>query len=196
MRAEGKAEKGSFTRAGLRVRIQNVVLTAAYEGIAFDPERLARALDGARYDPRLFPALACRSEDPPASLLIFPSGKVVCTGARSVGDARRAIEKLTRKLREAGVRIRSEPRVRVQNVVASFDSGRKVNLEELSRACEGAEYEPEIFPGLILRLERPRVAVLLFDTGKGICAGARTVKEVEAAAGAVARILAAPPGGG
>lgn len=174
---------------GVKTQIQNIVLSVTYEDIEFNLERLARSLDGARYDPEVFPGIAYKSEEPSASFLIFASGKMNCVGARSMNDAKMAIKKLTKKLRKAGVKIKAEPKVQVQNIVASFDFGREFDLEQIARTFENTEYEPEVFPGLVFRLAEPKVVVLLFVSGKGVCAGAKSMSDIKKAAVEITKIL-------
>jgi len=175
--------------AGVKIKVQNIVLSVTYEGVEFNLERLARSLEGARYDPEVFPGIAYKSMDPPASFLIFASGKMNCVGARSMNDAKLAIEKLTRKLKKAGIKIKSEPKVKVQNIVASFDFEREFDLEQIARSFENTEYEPEVFPGLVFRLEEPKTVVLLFVSGKGVCAGAKSMADIKKSAVAITRLL-------
>jgi transcription initiation factor TFIID TATA-box-binding protein len=175
--------------ASVKIKVQNIVLSVTYEGVEFNLERLARSLEGARYDPEVFPGIAYKSMDPPASFLIFASGKMNCVGARSMNDAKLAIQKLTRKLKKAGIKIKSEPKVKVQNIVASFDFGREFDLEQIARSFENTEYEPEVFPGLVFRLEEPKTVVLLFVSGKGVCAGAKSMADIKKSAVAVTRLL-------
>jgi transcription initiation factor TFIID TATA-box-binding protein len=172
----------------MKIRIHNVVVSVAYGGVEFDLERLAGAIDGARYDPENFPALVYRSDEPRASFIIFSSGRANCVGAKSMDDVRMAIKKLTRKLKKAGAEVKSEPEVKVQNIVASIDFGRGFDLDEIARRFEDAEYEPEVFPGLVFRLDDPEVTVLLFASGIGVCAGARSERDVRRAAGRVAKL--------
>jgi transcription initiation factor TFIID TATA-box-binding protein len=175
--------------AGVKTQVQNIVLSVTYEGVEFNLERLAKSLDGARYDPEVFPGIAYKSEDPPASFLIFASGKMNCVGAKSMTDAKQAIKKLTRKLKRARIKVKSEPKVEVQNIVASFDFGREFDLERIARSFENTEYEPEVFPGLVFRLDDPKVVVLLFVSGKGVCAGAKGMKDIQKAARKITRLL-------
>ena len=170
----------------MKTEIHNVVVSVTYEGAEFNLEKLAGAIDGARYDPENFPALVYRSDEPRASFIIFSSGRANCVGAKSMRDVEFAIKKLTRKLRMSGVGIRSEPKVKVQNIVASIDFGRGFDLEKIAKNFENAEYEPEVFPGLVFRLDDPKVAVLLFASGKGVCAGAKSGRDVERAAERIA----------
>ncbi len=175
--------------ANVKTQIQNIVLSVTYEGVEFNLERLAKSLDGARYDPEVFPGIAYKSTDPPASFLIFASGKMNCVGAKSMNDAKLAIKRLTNKLKKSGIKIRSEPKVQVQNIVASFDFGREFDLERIARSFENTEYEPEVFPGLVFRLEEPKTVVLLFVSGKGVCAGAKSMADIKRAALAITKLL-------
>ena len=105
-----------------------------------------------------------------------------CVGARTMEDAKLAIKILTPKLQNAGVKVKVEPKVKVQNIVASVDFGRKFDLEHIFSSFENTEYEPEVFPGLVFRLEDPKAVLLLFVSGKGVCAGAKSLKDVKRAA--------------
>jgi len=174
---------------GVKTQVQNIVLSVTYEGVEFNLEKLAKSLEGARYDPEVFPGIAYKSDDPPASFLIFASGKMNCVGARSMADAKLAIKKLTKKLRKARIKVKSEPKVEVQNIVASFDFGREFDLERIARSYDNTEYEPEVFPGLVFRLDDPKVVVLLFVSGKGVCAGAKGMKDIQRAAQKITKVL-------
>jgi len=177
------------TKGGVKTQVQNIVLSVTYKDVEFDLEKLARSLDGARYDPEVFPGISYKSEDPPASFLIFASGKMNCVGAKSMNDAKLAIRKLTRKLRKTGIKVKSEPKVKVQNIVASFDFAREFDLERIARSFENTEYEPEVFPGLVFRLDEPKVVVLLFVSGKGVCAGAKNMGDIKKAAVKITKLI-------
>jgi transcription initiation factor TFIID TATA-box-binding protein len=174
---------------GVRIKIQNIVCSVTYEDTEFNLNKLVRSLDGARYDPELFAGLAYRSDDPRASFLIFASGKMNCVGARSMNDAKLAIKKLTRKLRKARIKVKSAPKVKVQNIVASVDFGRKFDLEHIARRFENTEYNPEVFPGVVFRLDDPKAVLLLFVSGKGVCAGVKSMRDVKRAAQKTNRII-------
>jgi transcription initiation factor TFIID TATA-box-binding protein len=143
-------------------------------GIKLDLSAIAMSLTGAEYDPDRFPGLIYRLKDPKAATLLFSSGKVVCTGTKSLEQVKAQIEK-------AGVKIKKEPEIEVQNVVATFDLGHNINLSAiaLSLGLEKVEYEPEQFPGLVFRMDSPKVVLLLFGSGKVVCTGARKPKDVE-----------------
>ncbi len=173
----------------VKTKIQNIVLSVTYEDTEFNLEKLARSLDGAVYDPESFPGVVYKSEHPRASFLIFSSGKMNCVGARSLNDAKQAIRKLTEKLRKAHIKVKTDPKVKVQNIVASVNFGRKFNLEHIARSFENTEYELEVFPGLVFRLKDPKAVLLLFVSGKGVCAGAKSIRDVKRAAQKTSKIM-------
>jgi transcription initiation factor TFIID TATA-box-binding protein len=165
-----------------KYKIENVVASASL-GTELDLQALAVSLDGADYEPEQFPGLIYRLKEPKTATLLFRSGKVVCTGAKSLDQVKLAIDKVTTQIRKAGISLDSEPKIEVQNIVASSDLGQKINLNviAITLGLERVEYEPEQFPGLVYRLDEPKVVLLLFGSGKLVCTGARRPQDVEAA---------------
>ncbi|KXA96588.1 hypothetical protein AKJ38_03025 [candidate division MSBL1 archaeon SCGC-AAA259I14] len=158
--------------------VNNVVMTVSYRDVEFDLEKIASNLKGARYEPEVFPGVTYATFEPKASFLIFASGKANCVGARSVEDGEKAIENLTEQLQDLGYDI-GEPQVKVQNMVAFVNFHRGFDLEEIARNFRSAEYEPEVFPGLVFRMEESSVAFLLFVEGEGVCVGAKSEEEIK-----------------
>ena len=72
-------------------------------------------------------------------------------------------------------------KIKIENVVASTSLGEELDLQAIALALGGAEYEPEQFPGLVYRIDQPKVVVLLFGSGKLVCTGARKPSDVEEA---------------
>ncbi len=152
-------------------------------GFELDLQALALALDGSEYEPEQFPGLIYRVKDPKAALLLFRSGKVVCTGSKSSDQVRTAIEKVIKLIEKTGVTVIKEPEIVVQNIVASADLKQKLNLNAIaiSLGLERVEYEPEQFPGLVYRLDQPKVVLLIFGSGKVVCTGGKKPQDIEAA---------------
>ena len=67
---------------------------------------------------------------------------------------------------------------KIENIVASANLGIELDLYTLGRKVPNIEYEPEQFPGAILKIKDPKASLLLFKNGKIICTGCRTSKEV------------------
>ena len=136
---------------------------------------LALKLNGAEYEQESFPGLIFRTKKPKSGILIFHSGKIVCTGTKSLDQVEEVIALVVQNLRKAGVNIAKAPAFNVQNIVASADLGQEINLNAVAvtLGLERVEYEPEQFPGLVYRLDKPKVVVLLFGSGKLVCTGAK-----------------------
>jgi len=133
-------------------------------------------------NPGTFPGVICKIPKPKTAMLIFRTGKIICSGARSHDYVEGATEKLIEILKLGGVFIKEKPIIEVQNIVASAQMDFKVNLEVAALDCEGTEYEPEQFPGLVLRLTDPKTVMLIFRSGKMIITGAKTPEDAERAA--------------
>ena len=133
-------------------------------------------------NPKQFPGVIFRLQEPKLAMLIFRTGKVICSGARSRRDIDEAVSKLILRLKKAGVRIRAKPIIEIQNIVASASLDFKVNLDTLATECFNTEYEPEQFPGLVFRLDSPKTVMLIFRSGKIIITGAKTSKDADLAA--------------
>ncbi|QQG39202.1 MAG: TATA-box-binding protein [Candidatus Woesearchaeota archaeon] len=143
--------------------------------------KLAEVLSNTEYNPEQFPGLIMRIKEPKTSALIFTSGKVVCTGARSLPKVRESINQIIKNLAKIKIKITVKPEIKVQNMVASGDLGMDLNLNHLAMALENTEYEPEQFPGLIYKLPNTRATFLLFSNGKIVCTGTRTEDKLKEA---------------
>ncbi|MBU5688526.1 MAG: TATA-box-binding protein [Candidatus Aenigmarchaeota archaeon] len=162
------------------IKIENIVASASL-GVRVPLEKMIKHLEGTEYEPEQFPGLVYRVKEPKAATLIFSSGKVVCTGARSIEDVKRVIKKVIDAIKSAGLGNPTKYTVQIENIVASAKLKSSLNLDKIAFEVEESEYEPEQFPGLVLRMRNPKVAFLLFSSGKIVCTGARKIKDVEAA---------------
>jgi transcription initiation factor TFIID TATA-box-binding protein len=126
---------------------------------------------------------------PKTCTLIFRTGKMVCTGAKSEKQSFEAVQTVLQKLRKSGIRIHNEPELKIQNIVASVNLGGRVKLEEASMKLPRSLYEPEQFPGLIHRMLEPKTVILIFASGKLVCAGAKKEEEVYEAVSNLHKLL-------
>ena len=170
----------------VQVKIENVVANARIAD-ELDLKYVEAHLEDAKFTKKKFPGLVYRTKEPKAAFLIFRSGRVVCTGAKNEEDVRRAIDKLAselRKLPDIGDKVPPHPEFKVQNIVASADLKRELNIGAIVEALglECMEYEPEVFPGLVYRLDEPKTAILVFSSGRLVITGGRTKEECERAA--------------
>jgi len=162
------------------ISIENVVATGAlHQNI--DLNSIVRVFPGVEYRPEQFPGLVYHLRKPKTATLIFGSGKMVCTGAKSERQARKAIMRVVDELNRNGIVILSKPEIQVQNIVASVGLGGHIDLEKVTYSLNHTMYEPEQFPGLIYRMDDPKVVILIFTSGKLVCTGAKKETEVHRA---------------
>ena len=130
------------------------------------------------YHPEQFPGLVFRLANPRTATLIFRTGKMVCTGGKSEAMAIKAVNTVVKQLRKGKIKIKNEPVIKVQNIVAAINLGGKIHLELAARKLPRSMYEPEQFPGLIHRMLEPKTVILLFASGKLVCTGAKKEEQV------------------
>ena len=174
----------------IEVKVQNIVASTKFAE-KLDLDMIAQSLEEAEYEPEQFPGLVYRLSNPKTATLLFRSGKANCTGAKSIKEVETTIEIIARILKKLGIEVYKNPEIVIQNIVAISDLGGKLNLSNTAMALglENVEYEPEQFPGLVYRIREPKVAMLLFGSGKIVCAGARTVEDVSLAVDKVSKEL-------
>lgn len=163
---------------GGSLQMENIVVSTEV-GQELDLQELALDLSNAQYDEEQFPGIVYRLDEPRATALIFRSGKLVCTGAKSLEDAETAVNAVFEEMEEMGIQI-GDPEIHTQNIVSSGDFEANLNLNAIAigLGLEHVEYEPEQFPGLVYRLDDPDVVVLLFGSGRTVITGATQPDEV------------------
>jgi transcription initiation factor TFIID TATA-box-binding protein len=159
------------------IRIENVVASATLNQ-RIDLNAVVKGYPGVEYRPEQFPGLVFRLKRPKTATLIFNSGKMVCTGAKSEKESKRAVMKVVRELKKSGIIIIGKPELKIQNIVASANLAGLIDLERSAYTLGRTMYEPEQFPGLIYRMDVPKVVILLFASGKLVCTGATKEEDV------------------
>ena len=159
------------------VSIENVVASASVDQ-EFDLNEITRKFPDTEYHPDQFPGLVFRLKAPKTATLIFRTGKMVCTGAKSEDLAIKAVRTVVQKLRKGKIKIKKDAVIVIQNIVASINLGGKIHLERAARVLPRSMYEPEQFPGLIFRMLDPKTVILIFASGKLVCTGAKKEPDV------------------
>jgi len=153
-------------------KLENIVSTVNL-ACELDLRRITLQAKNAEYNPKRFAAVIMRIRNPKTTALIFSSGKIVCTGAKSEIDSRTAAMKYAKTIKKLGFDVKFREFM-IQNMVASCGVEFGIKLDELlltyNKFCT---YDPEIFPGLIFRMEEPRIVFLIFSSGKIILTGAK-----------------------
>jgi TATA-box binding protein (TBP) (component of TFIID and TFIIIB) len=119
-----------------------------------------------------------RIREPKTTALIFASGKMVVTGAKSEDDSKLASRKYARIIQKLGFNAKFTD-FKIQNIVGSCDIKFPIRLEGLaSKHHNFSSYEPELFPGLIYRMIKPKIVLLIFVSGKIVLTGAKVREEI------------------
>ena len=159
------------------ISIVNVVASATIDQ-RLDLKDITKKFPDVEWNPDQFPGAVFRLKNPRTATLLFRTGKMVCTGAKSEELARKAVKTVVQKLRKGKIKIKNEATVTIQNIVASINLRGRVHLEQAARRLPRSMYEPEQFPGLIHRMLDPKTVILIFSSGKLVCTGGKTEKEV------------------
>ncbi|KAK3679451.1 TATA-binding protein (TBP) [Recurvomyces mirabilis] len=167
----------SIHASGIVPLLQNIVATVNLD-TRLDLKTIALHARNAEYNPKRFAAVIMRIREPKTTALIFASGKMVVTGAKSEDDSKLASRKYARIIQKLGFNAKFSE-FKIQNIVGSCDIKFPIRLEGLaSRHHMFSSYEPELFPGLIYRMMKPKIVLLIFVSGKIVLTGAKVREEI------------------
>jgi transcription initiation factor TFIID TATA-box-binding protein len=164
------------------LHIENIVASAKLTD-HLELSLLSSKIKGAEYNKKRFPGVVIRMSDPKVAALVFVSGKVVLTGVKNTDDLAKGLNILGDMIRSLGIDIPTKLAYTIQNIVTSADLGQAINLNKIAVGLnlDRIEYEPEQFPGIVYRLESPKVVVLLFSSGKMIITGGKKPEDAKMA---------------
>ncbi len=174
-------EQHSFVHKGRTIdyAIVNLVASGGLNA-NLDLYNLAMSIPNIEYEPEQFPGAILKMKEPKVSMLLFKNGKIICSGASAQPQIDLAIKKANKMINEIqpSVKILKKIEYKVVNLVATGNLHQNLDLFATAMQLENVEYEPEQFPGAILRMDSPKLTMLLFKNGKVICAGAKNEKEM------------------
>ncbi|KAJ1899839.1 TATA-binding protein (TBP) [Kickxella alabastrina] len=174
--------------AGIVPTLQNIVATVNLD-CRLDLKTIALHARNAEYNPKRFAAVIMRIREPKTTALIFASGKMVVTGAKSEDDSKLAARKYARIVQKLGFPAKFTD-FKIQNIVGSCDVKFPIRLEGLAYTHGNfSSYEPELFPGLIYRMVKPKIVLLIFVSGKIVLTGAKVRDEIYQAFAAIYPVL-------
>jgi transcription initiation factor TFIID TATA-box-binding protein len=159
--------------------LQNIVSTVNMAK-KLNLRQIAQSARNAEYNPKRFAAVIMRIRDPRTTALIFESGKMVCTGAKTEDDSKKAAKRYAKAIKKIGYPDLKFQDFKIQNIVGSCDVQFPILLERLTESAHSiyCHYEPEIFPGLIYRMTQPKIVLLIFVSGKIVLTGARKKEDL------------------
>ena len=165
------------------ITIENIIATSSIAD-ELDLSRLASAIQGSQYEPSDFPGLVIKFTEPrKIAVILFSNGNIVCTGAKDKNEILDSIQKIKKEIHDEISNFKDSPEITIQNIVASIKLQTNIQLSDVIKILpsENIEYNPEKFPGVVYRLDEMNIVILIFESGKIVCAGAKTLEEVTTA---------------
>ncbi len=167
--------------------ITNIVLVGIYEDLT-DKIPIHSIKPDESFDidftPKKFPALFMKSVLPKCTILFFASGKFVVTGLKDVEGIDPILHRLTELLHKNNYQLKM-PTYTIQNIVAVGNVGSNIDLNEANCLLNDVIYEPDLFPGMIMydtcQPIYKKATILVFSSGKAVCAGLNTVEKIDVA---------------
>ncbi|MEM3341994.1 MAG: hypothetical protein QW728_04810 [Thermoplasmata archaeon] len=162
----------------MNFRVENLIVSAKADK-EFDLEKVHSVLKGSHYTKDQMPGVHLRLENPKAAILILSTGKIVCTGTRTMEDAKKAITTVVEELCKEIKDIKVQDFV-VESLVSSANFDRMFDLEAVSKKVSGdVEYNKEKLNAIIYKVPLFNVTALLFDNGKVIAYGKATEAQIK-----------------
>lgn len=164
------------------IKIENIVAYAKISEL-LDMEIISEKIPKSSYNPDEFNGVSIKFDDLKIAVIILSNGKLVCTGVKKIQDAESIIKKIAKQVKDIGFEIKKDYKIEIENVIASTDLKQELHLASIANALilQNVDYEPEEFPGLIYRMEELCTVVLLFNLGKIVCTGAKSIDDAKKA---------------
>ncbi|MDO8538439.1 MAG: TATA-box-binding protein [archaeon] len=164
----------------MQYTIVNLVASGSLNA-TLDLYNLAVSIPNIEYEPEQFPGAILKLKEPKVSMLLFKNGKIICSGASNEDMIVQAIKKASKLIHEIQPKVKVQTNVEytVVNLVVTANLNMSLDLFQTALKLDNVEYEPEQFPGAILRIEEPKLTLLLFKNGKVICAGAKREEDLK-----------------
>ena len=159
------------------LEIENVIV-ASHLGKDIELIKVATELPNARYSSSGNPSVIIELDrtNPKfighkrlkAAGVLFSNGKVLVTGIASLQEGKEIIAKLKSSIRDIDPKISTKRATKIENMVTRFNFGKRLDLQLISNAIPGSEYDPLRFQGLILRVDDPLASFILFESGVAV----------------------------
>ena len=174
----------------MKYRVVNLVAFVDLKQ-SLDVYALAMALREVEYEPEQFPGAVLKLKEPKVSMLLFKNGKIIVSGARCEKEIPTAVKKALKLVKEVQpeIKIRKKINYAIVNMVASTTLNRKLDLFELALNLDNVEYEPEQFPGAVMKVTEPKASLLVFLNGQVICSGVKNEEDLKKALNKSKRLI-------
>ncbi len=163
------------------MQIENIIAFAQISKI-LDIKLLSEKITDSIYNPSEFDGLSIKYDNEKIAIIILESGKIYCTGAKKINDAADKIKKVAIQIKEIGFNIIQEYKVIIENIIVSIDFKKELNITSLAKLAkklftQDVDYHPETFPGLIYKMDDFQTILIIFNSGKIVCTGAKSIEK-------------------
>ncbi len=163
------------------LKIENVIAATELK-IELDLLRIAEGIKDAEYDPDHFPGLIYKLKSPKTVTLMFAKGYTVCTGAKSIQNAKAALTIILKKLIDQKfITIEKIPKIMIQDIIVSYKYKENLDLLSISKRLptEDFQYNPKKFPGIIYNDKSTDISALIFSSGVVVGYGSPNIVEMD-----------------
>lgn len=123
------------------------------------------------------PGIIYKINEPQAAAVIFSSGKIVCTGTKTMGTAQKAMDKITEKLKSKGIEVPNNVLMKVESITAVAKIEANLDLEEIAHSLQHCRYNPEL-SALVCQIEETGASLLVYSSGKILCTKAKSIEAI------------------
>jgi transcription initiation factor TFIID TATA-box-binding protein len=152
------------------INVENIVVSTQIAK-SLDLLKLAEVIPGSAYKPEEAEVLVLHIETPRTVAMLFSDGKAILSGTKTLSEIDAVLQLLKDKLRAVNVQVSEKSEIDIQQMVASADLKKKLDLKTIADSLKNVEYDPKRFPGLIYKKDDPNIVILVFDSGRIICNG-------------------------
>ncbi len=161
-----------------KIQIENII---AYTQISelLDIKILSEKIIDSSYNPSEFNGLSIKYDKEKIAVIVLGTGKIFCTGAKEINDAIDKIKKVISQIKKIGLEIKKDYKIKIQNIIATANLNKELNLESIAKnlIIQDVDYQPNVFPGLIYKTDDIHTILIIFNTGKIVCTGAKNIDD-------------------
>ena len=161
-----------------KIKIENIIASAQISEL-FDIKLLSEKIADSGYNPSEFDGLSIKYNNEKIAMIVLGTGKVVCTGAKEITDAIDKIKKVTSQIKKIGFKIKKDYKVKIENIIVSADLKKELDLASLATRLilQDVDYQPEVFPGLIYKMDDLHTILIIFNSGKIVCTDTKSIDD-------------------
>ncbi len=164
--------KGAF-------QITNIVSSVSLK-TRINLDLLAEKYQEVEYNVNNFPGVRIRFTKPKCTALLYENGEMIITGLKKPEFVPIIIQKVVGNLKSNNIEVSENPSYRIVNMAVSGHLKRRIDLDLASVVLERTIYEPEVFPGMVLRMDDPHKCVFLcFSNGKFVITGLTDKEQIK-----------------